>query len=378
MMDLFRHALGEDRMLGFKFCKPEEEKEESTEPQHIAIKTYREYRDDLRGVKKKDRDVAEDMNPNGFWEDGRFTVRGLAYRRQTKDILRELKQARKSYFAKIVSSGLLRTNPEYVDRVVYMLRHPRAVAKSQERLRRGSYITIEGQEFNIADEVIHTPEMFIRSSIAAARWLVENPDIPLLMVEFDDLIEDPESQMKRLTSFIIEGSFLAATDVVDSKLRRSWPEEIENSLWGEAEAAYKFMQGQEFEQLLEYFNSPMRLIHRENRAWHCVRFDGPTNEKQCRLCKASNEYRASLKQHAEEYDIPWKERPCAFEVAFDLDNPPITIEKSIQNNFWEEQNEAIRQSNSARRILSATSLRSQYGTFSRLRRGAQHRRERRA
>ena len=355
MMDIFRHALGEDRMLGFKFCRPEEP-EEITDPRKLKLKAWYEYCNELKEGKPKEA-PDEDMNPNGFWEDGRFTVRGLTYKENTKDIIKTIQKVDKILFAKIVSSGLHKTDPAYVNRVVYMLRHPRAVAKSQERLRRATFIKEDGEEFNIADEVIHTPEMFIHASIAAAHWFVENPDIPVLFVDFDDLIEEPEKEMHRLTSFIIEGAFLSAIHVVEPKLRRSYPEAVESSLWGEAELTYKLMQEQRFTALIEAFKDPKRLIHRESKTWMCLRFDGPVNEKQCQLCRVNKEYRGSLRGHAEEYKIPWQERPCAYEVAFDLDNPLISIEESIQNNFWEEKNELIRFDQSPRRALPTRFLR---------------------
>jgi hypothetical protein len=358
MMDIFRHALGEERMLGFKFNRRVEE-EKPLEGRPLAVKTYVEYRRKIDGTSEPEkRELDEDMNPNGFWEDGRFTVRGLTYRKSTKEVLQEIRNAEESLFAKIVSRGLLRTNPDYVDKVVYMLRHPRAVAKSQERLKRGSFVTIDGEPFNIDSEVIHTPEMFITSCIAAAEWFMENPDIPLFMVNFDDLIEEPEETVIGIATFIREsGEFVKASKVVDPKLRRSYPEAVENSLWGEAEAAYKFMENQAFEQLLEYFDDTKRLIHRESRAWECVRFEGPTCEKQCQLCKVNKEYRDSLKMHADEQGIPWRERPCAFEVAFDLDSSLISIEESIRNNFWEEENGTHRHYESPRRLFPTAFLR---------------------
>jgi hypothetical protein len=363
MMDIFRQALGEDRLLGFKFCKRDQLKEHQKKhpltKRGEAVKAYAEYLRKLEGrPDPEERQLDEDMNPNGFWEDGRFTVRGLAYRQNTKEILQEIRDAKTSLFAKIVSSGLLNTNPDYVDKVVYMLRHPRAVAKSQERLKRGSFVTVDGQDFNIADEVIHTPEMFINSSIAAAKWFVENPEVPLHIVEFDDLIENPEEIVVGIAAFICEsGEFLKAYEVVDPKLRRSYPQAVENSLWGEAEIAYKLMKERKFEELIEFFDEPRRLIHREARAWHCVRFAGPTCEKQCQLCRVNDEYRGTLKQHAEEQEIPWRERPCAFEVAFDLDNPLVSIEESIRDNFWEEENGTQRYHKSPRGIFPTAFLR---------------------
>ena len=282
------------------------------------------------------------MNPDGFWEDGRFSVRGLSYRVSTKKLLCQIQEAKKPFFAKIVSQGLGKTDPTYVDKVVYMLRHPRAVAKSQERLGREKYVTEDGRAFEVNDEVIHTPEMFINVTIAAARWFVENPSIPYIIVHFDNLIEDPEEEMRRLQWFYQEGDFVEAASIVNPKLRRSYPEKIDNSLWGEAEMAFKLFEAHRFDEVLRFFDDPKRLIHRESRNWQCVRYGGGANESQCKVCKASSEFRASLITYADSEGIPWRERPCAFEVAFDVDHLHVSIAHSIAHNFWEEDDESIR------------------------------------
>jgi hypothetical protein len=355
MMNCHRHALGEDRLIGKAFFDKEARKEEQEHSPHLT--SWREYFASLHPRPERDEEKYHDMNPDGFWEDGRFSVRGLAYRQSTRNLLKDIQKAEKPYFAKIVSQGLANTDPTYVDKVVFMLRHPRAVAKSQERLGRETFTTDSGEEFEVNDEVVHTPKMFITVTVAAARWFSENPQIPYAIVHFDDLIEDPEKELYRLSRFYREGAFNSAASIVNPKLRRSYSEEIENSLWGEAEMAHKLFAAHRFDEVLRFFDDPKRLIHRTNRNWPCVRYGGGANESQCTVCKASSEFRASLIAFAEKEGTPWRERPCAFEVAFDVDNPLISIEESIQNNFWEEQHESIRQHQSTRGSFRPQSLR---------------------
>lgn len=342
MMNCHRHALGEERLLGKAFNHKDLREDEDKRPAHVIA--WEDYLRVLKGEPERDKEKHIDMNPDGFWEDGRFSVRGLSYRPNTAKLLKKIQNVdNKPFFGKIVSQGLAQTDPTYVDKIVYMLRHPRAVAKSQERLGREKFVTEGGTPFEINDEVIHTPEMFINVTVIAARWFVENPEIPYIIVHFDDLIEDPEEEMKRLRWFYQEGDFAGAGSLVNPKLRRSYPEEIDNSLWAEAEMAHKLFAAHRFSEVLRFFDDPKRLIHRASRNWPCVRYGGGANESQCKVCKASSEFRESLICHAESTGVPWQNRPCAFEVAFDVENELISIEESIKHNFWEEAHESIRQ-----------------------------------
>jgi len=349
MMDCLRHALGEERLLGKQFVH-----EEPSEPE-TPIERWHQYLRELNPPTKND--ASDDLNPNGFWEDGRFTVKGLRYRASLQQLLKDIIRADKPYFAKIVSQGLGKTDPMYIDQVICMLRHPRAVAKSQERLSHQKFRTADGTLFDIDSKVIHTPKMFINVSLVAAKWLLENPEIPYIIVEYDDLIEQPAETLARVQEFLGEGDFERAAAVVNPKLRRSYPQEVENSLWGEAEKTYELFKQQKLQELLDFFADPKRLIHRETRGWTCVRFGGGVNEAQCRVCKGSEEFRASLRGFANEHSVPWRERPCAFEVAFDFDHPLISIEESIQNNFWEDQHESVRQHQSSRGRTRPESIR---------------------
>jgi hypothetical protein len=283
-----------------------------------------------------------DMNPDGFWEDGRFSVSGFRYKPQLRSLIAEVKAAERPLVGKIVSQGLSKTDPTYVEKVVVMIRHPRAVAKSQERLGREKLRTLGGEEFDINSEVVHSPQMFIRVSIELAEWFTAHPEVPYLMVDFDDLIDRPTESLWRLTGFIGEGDFRCAAGNIKPKLRRSYPEKRENTLWGEAERTYDWLRRGEFHEIIEFFKDRGRHFHRETQTWLCPRFMGGVNEAHCKNCKASAAFRGSLRRFSDEKGIEWKLRPCPYEVAYALDEPLISIEESIAHNFWEEDHEPIR------------------------------------
>ena len=204
MMDCLREIYGEENIIGQKFPSKvrEEKRKEHLSNLPKCEQEYQAYFEQLMREKGKIQDEDsnnEDMNPNGFWEDGRFSVRGLSYRNTTSDIIEDIRH--NTRVAKIVSQGLAKTDPGYIEDVIMMVRHPRAVAKSQERLRHEKFKTLQNKIFNVDDEVIHSPEMFIRVSFAAAKWFIKHKIEPLI-VDYDDLISNPEDTLWNVCLFL--------------------------------------------------------------------------------------------------------------------------------------------------------------------------------
>ena len=110
-------------------------------------------------------DHSKMMNPNGFWEDGRFTVRGLSWRFNCREELDGYLTEEKPTCVKIVSQGLIQTDPRYISKMVYLIRHPRNVAKSQENL-----VTELDQMFGDKNTLkMHTPKMYLNVTAQASR-----------------------------------------------------------------------------------------------------------------------------------------------------------------------------------------------------------------
>ena len=137
MMDCLRMAFGDERVIGEKF--PQESRiaaglakhEEETDSEFEA----RQYiRDLFNPNAQKDFTITKDMNPNGFWE-CRYSVQGIKWHMDMPKIDKQI--------CKIVSQGLINSNPNYIGKIIYMLRDPRQVAKSQERLKRFFWMTHE-------------------------------------------------------------------------------------------------------------------------------------------------------------------------------------------------------------------------------------------
>ena len=207
MMDIHRKTYGDDMIMGNfdDVDKTEEELNKEMEnhkqkilenikhPGQRAMTQYMMGRNEDRFPKREEnkekrrerRKKAKDMNPNGFGEHA-FSVQGIQCIMkngrgqiigQFQDELEE--SLKNPKILKVVSQGLMTSDPIYIGKIVYMLRHPRAVAKSQERLEReGGDIVIDGKK-----REVHTPEMFINVTMMALRFFKNNPGIPVKIVQ---------------------------------------------------------------------------------------------------------------------------------------------------------------------------------------------------
>lgn len=343
MMNCLRHALGDDRILGHEFPSIEnklekfnEKKPHETEEQYqLRMYLSKKMNPDL----EEDLEETKDLNPNGFWE-CTFSVRGVYFTPQFESFLEEMEfeDENKLTVCKIVSQGLAQSDPRYIHKVIYMLRDPYSVAKSQERLKRNmTFIHPEtGGEVNLFDEVtIHSPEMFIKVSLSAAQWLENHPEIPVLFVNYDDLIQKPNETLNIIQDFLQEGNFEKAKSIINPKLKRSYAEPEKSDLWEDAEYVYEKMLNQDFN-FMEFLTDKKRKFNRLQRKWPCLRARQYMIEPHCKACKSDKKFRESLKEYAKSANVDWQNEPCVFECGFNLDSDPITIEKSIENNFWND------------------------------------------
>jgi hypothetical protein len=169
-------------------------------------------------------------------------------------------------------------------------------------------------------------------------WLENHKNIPVLFVRYDDLISDARTTLDHVAAFLGEGSpvsWVEAAREINPSLRRSYPQEKKSNLWGDAELVYRSLETQDIETIRKFVADPRTMSCRESRSWLCLRCEQEMVEAHCLRCKANHEgFRTALRDHANKMGIPWRERPCAFEVAYDLDNSLIDIESSIVDNFW--------------------------------------------
>jgi hypothetical protein len=267
-------------------------------------------------------------------------VRGIHYEHAFKDELKDFLETNKCM--KIVSQGLLNSDPRFFDRIIYMIRHPREVAKSQEDLQRQfGNATKDGEE-----QKVHSAEMYIKVTAMAAQFFLDYPEIPVLFCQHSDMIANPEKHIKSVAKFLDlpqKESWLKAKDVIEARLKRSNPQPIESALWEAAEEIYRLFNEGDFKAVVDYYEADgVEALKQENAQWFCPRLNGPTNKNKCHLCITSADTRKNYKMTADRKKADWQNEPCLYECGFDTsrDKKDLkTIKESIDKNFWYDPQE---------------------------------------
>jgi len=344
MMDILRETFGEDRILGEKFIQEEsedkykEQKEDETDEQYSArMYIYKKFEDPEKKKKRKENiEKTKNMNPNGFWE-MLYTVRGCFFRFQDSEQLEKLLTEEKKSICKIVSQGLINSDPKYIDKIIYMIRHPRSVAKSQENLQR-QFPFSEGSEpkINGEEEKVHSPEMYITVTTLASKWLQKYSNVEVLFVYFDELISNPKKVLTEVQDFLGEGDFSKSISRINPKLKRSFPQEIDSPFWKDAEFVYDHFIKQDYESIIKYMEDLNHAIHKKNKKIYCCRLARAVIEDECLVCMNSKQTRENFKKTSEEKGIDWRNEPCIFECG-QKEEGNVTVEESILNNSWAKE-----------------------------------------
>ncbi len=343
-MGLLRIALGADRIYGDKFPQKADRKRMLEQWDKEGCRSARLYIERQTGLPwDVEFQKVVEMNPHGFWEHP-FTVQGMRYSAQFHDVLNDIENRAPPGIIKLVAQGLFHSDPRYIDRVIYMLRDPKEVAKSQERLKRAFVVQHPdtGEVVDLGKQMrVHSPQMFNNTTAMAAMFFAKNPHIPLLVIRFQDLVDRPDDTLSHIKDFLGEkGDFGKAAQLVTKTLHRS--KAVEGSdeipMWQESQMIHDMFFNRQFEQVVEYMEDPRRGTNRIQRNWTCLRTNLPTVENHCRECMANPEYRVGLKRHAESHQVDWKNKPCMFQCGMDLDNDkPMTPQESVDQNFWVEE-----------------------------------------
>lgn len=333
MMKIFETSLGRERILGTDFRDRVFSKVEGETDQHFKIRSYLVSRKELEVKNRGDgKDKAKEMNPDGFWECG-YTVKGIQFNLMEASYQRKLlaETEKNMSICKIVSQGLFYTDPRFVTKMVFMLRNPRSVAKSQERLDRKNFVVPIDQP----DIKIHSPEMFINVSRIAVRWFDSFPEVKVCKVLYDDLIMNTVETIKRISEFIGE-DLTPSIGVVKPELFRSLPEDVASDLWTDSEIVYDKMVSGDYSGVLKYLDDPKLEINQRIIKHPCFRRNVLVNGLECRRCNSNKIVMRNFRGIAQAKGIQWKYEPCMYECGFNPFKDPIGIEESISNNSWSE------------------------------------------
>ncbi len=350
-MQIMAAALGADRILGE--ANPLEKRQEAQAKQREKFRArlndcqrYANDRQENSGDKEgRDKAArARKLNPKGFYEMA-FCVAGIRYipkwaEELGRDFEAQLGGAFAEKVVKVVAQGLATSDPAHVSKVVYMVRNPRAVAVSQEKLLRGDMFDestapkVDGKK-----SLVRSVAMFNRATVAAARWIVKN-EKPALLVHYDDLIDAPARPLSALQEFIGEGDFLVeGAGAIRKDLRRSEPATDTGPAWDFADDIFERLQVGDFAgivALADALAEEMKTAPFIPKKWHCFRVDGQVNETICGLCHDGGQTPTALNfiHNATKRGIDWENEPCLFECGINSETDQLSIEDSIAGNHW--------------------------------------------
>jgi len=321
MMRVMETVFGQDRVLRGA------EEATSKRPEPTELQKYILDKKDPKWREKQNR--AKDMNPNGYYEMD-FCVKGIWYRPFLEDMMNKLEVEEQPTICKVVSQGLARSNPRYVDKIIYMARNPRSVAKSQERLGRDNPMNPEdAPEVDGKKQLMRTVNMYIDVTIKAARWLSKHAEIPVLVVDYDRLLNDPVSVMSEISSFLGEGDFSNAHTLVDTKLRRSQPATDQGDDWSFADALHLKVLSSSWDDIVTMAKAEAEKP-KDPVQWFCTRLNTNVVKQMCELCKSHEITRNNMKKNAEGKGIDWVNEPCIMDCILSGE----TISDSIAGNHW--------------------------------------------
>ena len=155
--------------------------------------------------------------------------------------------------------------------------------------------------------------------------------MPILKVEYDDLVDAPESVLTRVGAFVGE-DLSAGVSEVDSGLRRSLPVDIDHPLWKLADSVYEAFGEADYDKVLALVEDSSKDLFKDSGRYHCFRRGMLVTIPECEAC-ASGSALSEFRRSAEEDGVNWRREPCAYECAMGPE-PHVSIEESIRNNFW--------------------------------------------
>jgi len=152
-------------------------------------------------LKDEDKD-----NPTGFWELPSI-AKDIGLQKQHKDLGMD------GDLVKIPFDTLFLSDPDFVDKIIIVLREPRKVIAS--RLKRESPDNIEVWIKSTATKMLSNAEN-------AMNWIKQNKK-QYRIVSYENLFKDPIKELRRIGYFLGRGNYMLGAKVIDEKLDRVKP-----------------------------------------------------------------------------------------------------------------------------------------------------------
>lgn len=337
MMKLLNDALGTERVLG------EEEVSASARMERLRQRRNDESDDEYRmRVYTLDKMIAEGQHAFSAlvshpWSSS-FTHAGVRYNLSFADQLQELaaEPSNARSVVKLYSQALVVSDPVYVDKVVFMVRPPREVVRRQVNVP-GAQRVAAAAGVGLAEQrvVPKSPKQYIQSLVGVARWFVKNPTVPTLLVSYHDVVSSVETVASSVQSFLGEGDFTGATNVVAGLSLSGELSQNDSALWTNVDELQTLFEAENFQGVLDYRSTHRAVIEGKTKNWYCTRAGVNVAQGQCEKCQNSPAFRQKLKENAETRSIQWSLEPCAYECAYSA-GTHVSLAESVSSNFWSD------------------------------------------
>lgn len=363
-MDIHKEVFGDSVMVGEKFSlkkqrelleKPLEKFPNESESKFRVRKYITEKERELKKLKGNDEIKEYNIKNSDFYWNSVFTNKGLNYSYSFKKLFNDVLNGEKKV-VKLSNRALVTSDPTNIGKVIYMLRHPKGVAKSLELARRYSPDLLAlGKQ-----EPLFASDLYIQETLPAISFLLRNPEVPVLFVDHEELLENPKKVLEEISNFTKWGDYSKAYDFIDPKKSKSKYESVKDDVWEEAELIYlelkeaakiineggkRINANSHLSNILRYIDNPKLDYNRAKHKWFCYRAKMMVHETICKSCLNNVLVREKLKQHAELIDKQnpnsWMKEPCVYECGMDVDSDShLDFEESILYNFWKEEGDA--------------------------------------
>lgn len=150
----------------------------------------------------KDHKKSEQGNPNGYWELKEVSVdKGLFLDLDRIDGLM------KGEVVKVMFEALPKSKPELIDKTIVIFRKPKKILYSLGTANKARF-----KETFLIKCLLDT--------VDTLGWLMYN-EIDYKIVFYEDILENPEKEMKEICEYLGKGDYKKAAKSVDQKLNRS-------------------------------------------------------------------------------------------------------------------------------------------------------------
>lgn len=203
--------------------------------------------DELQNISKDIDQIkhVQKLNPKGFFETG-FVVRGINVERikknKDKPDFDKILESHNGETIKIITRGLLHTDLELIDKIIFCARSPRAIAYSQTELITSVMIASDKGNWKFPQLKFNSLNYIINIS-----RLLKNIDKfkdKMLIVQYDDMLNKTKESIMSIISFLNltpneDQIYLTIKNIDPSLNRKSNPPSIPGKEWEIAEELYR-------------------------------------------------------------------------------------------------------------------------------------------